>query len=306
MSKAKELLPLPETPVKTVNLFFGISRLTLFKLCCLAPFTWINSFMDVQLYSMNLIQTLLLSIVEGITEFLPISSTGHLILISHLAGVMQTEFVKSFEIIIQLGAILAVVVIYFSKLRINFVLLKNTLIAFLPSAIFGLLFYKYIKMYLIGNTTVVVWSLLIGGVAMLLFEKFFKPNIRYTIYNIPTIQLIAVGLMQVLSMIPGVSRAFATIFGGMVVGMKRKEATEFSFFLAIPTMIAATSLDLIKTDVSMWTSSNLVTLLIGFLVSFATAYVAIRWLIKFVQTHNFNLFGWYRIILALLFFVFGL
>ncbi len=251
---------------------------------------------------MNLFQTLLLSIVEGITEFLPISSTGHLILTSSLLQIQQTEFVKSFEIIIQLGAILAVVVIYFSKLRSNFVLLKNTLIAFLPSAIFGLLFYKYIKMYLIGSTAVVIWSLLIGGIIMILFEKFYKQNNK----KLTNRNYFVIGIFQVFSMIPGVSRAFATIFGGMIVGMKREEATEFSFFLAIPTMIAATSLDLIKTDVSMWTSSNLVTLLIGFLVSFATAYVAIRWLIKFVQTHNFNLFGWYRIILALLFFVFGL
>lgn len=251
---------------------------------------------------MNLLQTLLLSIVEGITEFLPISSTGHLILTSNLLQIQQTEFVKSFEIIIQLGAILAVVVIYFSKLRSNFVLLKNTFIAFLPSAFFGLIFYKLIKTYLIGNTFVVILSLLIGGVVMLLFEKFhtFK-NKKLTFMS-----YLLIGLFQVLSMIPGVSRAFATIFGGMMVGMNRKEATEFSFFLAIPTMVAATSLDLIKTDVSVWTSSNLVTLLIGFLVSFATAYVAIRWLIKFVQNHNFNIFGWYRIILALLFFVFGL
>jgi len=256
---------------------------------------------------MNLIQTLILSIVEGITEFLPISSTGHLILASKLLNIPQTEFVKSFEIIIQLGAILAIVVIYFSKLLRNFVLLKNTLIAFLPSIVFGLLFYDYIKQYLIGNSMVVVWSLLIGGIVMLLFEKFFRPNKtaslrgRYTIYNIPTLQLIAVGLFQVLSMIPGVSRAFATIFGGMVVGKKKDEATEFSFFLAIPTMAAASALDLIKTDVAVWTNSNLTTLLIGFVISFLTAYIVVKWLIKFVQNHNFNIFGWYRIALALIF-----
>ena len=113
-----------------------------------------------------------------------------------------------------------------------------------------------------------------------------------------------IGLFQVVSMIPGVSRAFATIFGGMVVGMSRKKATEFSFFLAIPTMLGATVLDLIKTDISIWTNSNLVTLFLGFLASFATAYVVVKWLIKFVQTHNFIRFGWYRIILALLFILF--
>lgn len=246
---------------------------------------------------MNLIQTLILSVVEGITEFLPISSTGHLILVSELLKIQQTEFVKSFEIIIQLGAILAVVVIYFPKLRSDFVLLKNTFIAFLPSVIFGLFAYKYVKTYLIGNSAVVIWSLLIGGIIMLLFEKFhnFK-NKKLTLLS-----YLLIGLFQVLSMIPGVSRAFATIFGGMVVGMNRKEATEFSFLLAIPTMAAATSLDLIKTDVSVWTSSNLITLLIGFVVSFIVAYLTVKWLIKFVQTHNFNIFGWYRIALALLF-----
>ncbi|MDP3917635.1 MAG: undecaprenyl-diphosphatase UppP [Candidatus Woesebacteria bacterium] len=263
---------------------------------------------------MNLLQTLLLSIVEGITEFLPISSTGHLILTSHLAGVVQTEFVKSFEIIIQLGAILAVVVIYFKKLvPINSNLYeiqlryKNLLIAFLPSAFFGLFFYKYIKLYLIGNTMVVIWSLLIGGIIMILFEKSHpRGGLLLPPREISNKKYFLIGMFQVLSMIPGVSRAFATIFGGMVVGMKREEAVEFSFLLAIPTMGAATGLDLIKTDTAVWSNGNMVTLLIGFLVSFITAYIVVKWLIKFVQSHNFNIFGWYRIILALLFFVFGL
>lgn len=248
---------------------------------------------------MNLFQALLLSVVEGITEFLPISSTGHLILTSHLVGVMQTEFVKSFEIIIQLGAILAVVVIYFRKLITNFDLWKKIIIAFIPSAIFGLLLYKQIKMYLIGNSTVVIWSLLIGGVLMLLFEKFFVPK---KVYVLSTKYYVLIGLFQVLSMIPGVSRAFATIFGGMVVGMNRKEATEFSFFLAIPTMLGATVLDIYKSPIP---TSGVGLLLVGFIGSFLTAYVVIKWLIKYVESHNFNLFGWYRIALALMFILFG-
>lgn len=254
---------------------------------------------------MNLIQTIILSIVEGVTEFLPISSTGHLILVSNLLKIPQTEFVKSFEIIIQFGAILAVVAIYFKKLilNFNFNLWKNILIAFLPSTVFGLLFYRYIKMYLIGSSVVVIWSLLIGGIVMILFEKLFKQKSKKELSNK---DYLLIGLFQVLSMIPGVSRAFATIFGGMVVGMKREKATEFSFLLAIPTMVAATSLDLIKTDVSVWSKNSFMLLAVGFMVSFITAYAVVKWLIKFVQTHNFNLFGWYRIILALLFFVFGL
>lgn len=248
---------------------------------------------------MNLFQTLILSIVEGITEFLPISSTGHLILASSLLKIPQTEFVKSFQIIIQLGAIVAVVVIYFKELvlSLNFDLYKKILFAFLPSVVFGLFFYDYIKDYLIGNSMVVAISLLIGGVAMLLFEKFHKPVHR----SLFTVHYLLIGLFQVLSMIPGVSRAFATIFGGMVVGMNRKEATEFSFFLAIPTMLGASTLDIYKTDLSVWTNSNLVTLLIGFLASFVTAYIVVKWLIKYVQTHDFKIFGWYRIALALIF-----
>jgi undecaprenyl-diphosphatase len=246
---------------------------------------------------MNLLQTIILSIVEGVTEFLPISSTGHLILTSSLLGIIQTEFVKSFEIIIQLGAILAVVVIYSKKLISNFKLWKNILIAFLPSAIFGLFFYKNIKLYLIGNSTVVIWSLLIGGIIMLLFEKYFKPVHR----PLFTIHYLVIGLFQVLSMIPGVSRAFATIFGGMIVGLNRKEATEFSFFLAIPTMLAASALDLIKTEVYEWSTINYKLLAIGFVGSFMTAYIVVKWLIKYVQEHDFRIFGWYRVILTLIF-----
>ncbi|KKP47033.1 MAG: Undecaprenyl-diphosphatase [Candidatus Woesebacteria bacterium GW2011_GWA1_33_30] len=258
---------------------------------------------------MNLFQALLLSIVEGITEFLPISSTGHLILVSNLLKIPQTEFVKSFEIVIQLGAILAVVAIYFRKIITNLdaKLWKNIIVAFLPSAIFGLIFYKYIKLYLIGNSTVVIWSLLIGGIVMLLFEKsHIGSGLLLSPRDISFKKYFLIGLFQILSMIPGISRAFATIFGGMAVGMNRKEAVEFSFLLAIPTMLGATVLDLAKSDMSVWSAVDGRLLAIGFVGSFITAYIVIKWLITFVQTHNFVVFGWYRIILALLFFVFGL
>lgn len=247
---------------------------------------------------MNFIQTIILSIVEGITEFLPISSTGHLILASNLLNIPQTEFVKSFEIIIQLGAILAVVVIYFNKLITNFDMWKKILIAFIPSVIFGAIFYKYIKMYLIGNTQVVIWSLLIGGIVMILFEKFYKTKQYIKNYNLKISNLFVIGLLQSVSMIPGVSRAFATIFGGMVVGMNRRDATEFSFFLAIPTMLGASVLDLYKTGFS-YNSSDYMLLAAGFIGSFITAFIVVKWLIKYVQTHNFVIFGWYRIIVFL-------
>lgn len=248
---------------------------------------------------MNIVQSILLSIVEGISEFLPISSTGHLILASNLLKIPQTEFVKSFEIIIQLGAILAVVVIYFKKLvlNMNLDLWKKILVAFLPSTVFGLILYEPIKLYLIGNSSVVVWSLLLGGIVMIIFEKYHKEKTK----EIKLIDYLKIGLFQVLSMIPGVSRAFATIFGGMVVGMKRPQATEFSFFLAIPTMFAASALDLMKTDISIWTSSNINVLLVGFVGSFITAYFSIKFLINFVQRNTFVSFGIYRIVLALIF-----
>lgn len=261
---------------------------------------------------MDSIQVIILSIVEGITEFLPISSTGHLILVSNLLKITQTEFVKSFEIIIQLGAILAVLLIYFKKLitDLNFDLWKKIIIAFIPSAVFGLFFYKLIKTYLIGNSMVVVLSLLIGGVIMILFERYNEKKqlkgIKIKDKILTNKDYFLIGIFQIFSMIPGVSRAFATIFGGMFVGMNRKKATEFSFFLAIPTMFAASALDLFNTQLSIWTSANYISLMLGFIVSFVTAYIAIKFLIKFVQNHNFLGFGIYRIILAILFALFYL
>jgi undecaprenyl-diphosphatase len=263
---------------------------------------------------MNLIQTLVLSIVEGITEFLPISSTGHLILASNLLKITQTEFVKSFEIIIQLGAILAVVAIYFNKLiiKFDFDLWKKIIIAFIPSIIFGLIFYKLIKTYLIGNSIIVILSLFIGGAIMILFEKFYeRKKQKFNKFKskekvLTNKDYLVIGFFQVFSMIPGVSRAFTTIFGGMLLGMKRKDATEFSFFLAIPTMFAASALDLIKTDLSIWTNSNYLVLGIGFIGSFITAFITIKFLIKFVQNHNFINFGIYRIIISIIFAILAL
>lgn len=248
---------------------------------------------------MNLLQTITLSIVEGITEFLPISSTGHLILTTNLLRITHSEFVKSFEIIIQLGAILAVVVIYFKKivLSLDFKLYRNILISFLPSVVFGFLFYDLIKKYLIGNDIVVITSLFVGGILMLVSEKYLKNKEKK---DLTLLDYLKIGLFQVISMIPGVSRSFATILGGRLTGLTREKATEFSFFLAIPTMAAATALDLLKTDLTTWTNEEYKMLAVGFVVSFLTAYVAVKWLIKYVQTHDFRIFGWYRIVISFL------
>lgn len=243
---------------------------------------------------MSIIQTIILSVVEGFSEFLPISSTGHLILTSDLLKITQTEFVKSFEIIIQLGAILAVVVLYFKKLWNNFVLWKEILLAFVPSAIIGFIFYGFIKDFLIGNSSVVIWSLLLGGIFMIIFEKYFKEKKNSVL---STKHYILIGLFQSFAMIPGVSRAMATIFGGMVVGMDRKKSTEFSFLLAIPTMLGATVLDIYKTNLA-FTKSELGILSLGFIGAFITALITIKWLIKYIQTHNFTYFGVYRILVS--------
>jgi undecaprenyl-diphosphatase len=248
---------------------------------------------------MNYLQTLILSIVEGITEFLPISSTGHLILTTNLLRITHSEFVKSFEIIIQLGAILAVVIIYFKKivLSLDFKLYRNILISFLPSVVFGFLFYDLIKKYLIGNNIVVITSLFVGGILMLISEKYLKNKEKK---DLTLLDYLKIGLFQVISMIPGVSRSFATILGGRLTGLTREKATEFSFFIAIPTMAAATALDLLKTDLTTWTNEEYKMLAVGFVVSFLTAYISVKWLIKYVQTHDFRIFGWYRIVISFL------
>lgn len=254
---------------------------------------------------MNLIQVFVLSIVEGITEFLPISSTGHLILVSKLLNLPQTEFVKSFEIIIQLGAIMAVVVLYFRNLIENKKLYPKILAAFLPSAIIGFILYKFIKQYLIGNSQIVLISLFIGGILLIVLEKLLagiKIKNDLTIEQLGIKQCLLIGLSQAVSMIPGVSRAAATVIGGMSVGLSRSSAVEFSFLLAVPTMAAATGLDLIK-SYQYFSVQDIKLLLIGFVLSFISAKIAVEWLIKFIKNHSLAAFGAYRIILAIAFWI---
>jgi len=255
---------------------------------------------------MNLMQTLILSIIEGITEFLPISSTGHLILVSKLLNIPQTEFAKSFEIIIQLGAIMAVVVLYFKKLILNKKIYPKILAAFLPSAIIGFGLYKFIKQYLIGNPQIVLVSLFIGGILLIVLEKILtrvKIKTNLMIEELDLKSCLLIGLSQTISMIPGVSRAAATIIGGMSVGLSRQDAVEFSFLLAVPTMAAATGLDLIK-SYQYFSAQDIKLLIIGFIVSFISAKIAVEWLIKFMKNHSLAAFGVYRIILAIVFWIF--
>jgi undecaprenyl-diphosphatase len=253
----------------------------------------------------DIFQTIILSIIEGITEFLPVSSTGHLILASQILQIPETDFIKSFEIFIQLGAILAVFVLYFKNVWERKSIWKNIIIAFLPTAAIGLVLYKFVKSYLLGNSMVVVLSLLIGGLILILFEKTIHKK-AVTVKKIEELSIMDsfwIGIAQSVSIIPGVSRSASTIIGGMLVGASREVAVEFSFILAIPTMAAAVGLDLVKSSWS-FTPDQMITLAIGFIVSFITALIVVRWFITFVKQNSFVSFGVYRVVAALLFWYF--
>ncbi len=253
---------------------------------------------------MDYFEVLILSIVEGISEFLPISSTGHLVLVSDLLNIPQTDFVKSFEIIIQLGAILAVVVLYFKKLTENLKLWRIILTAFLPTAVIGFLLYTLVKNYLLGNSLITVSAIFLGGVILIILELLFKEMDHHVgeLEKVNYKQAFLVGLFQSVSIIPGVSRAAASIIGGLFVGLKRKVAVEFSFLLAIPTMFAATSLDLVKSNFN-FSMNEIFLLTTGMITSFIVALVVVKWFLKYIQNHNFIIFGIYRIILAIAFWV---
>lgn len=251
---------------------------------------------------MDLIQVLILSLVEGLTEFLPISSTGHLILTSNLLKIPQTDFVKSFEVIIQLGAILAVVFLYWKKILNSKTLWKKILIAFLPAAVVGYFLYRVIKDVFLGNPVITLWALFLGGILLIVFEVLWKQKDRKldNIEDISNKNALLIGIAQSVSVIPGVSRAGATIVGGLLTGLSRKAAVEFSFLLAIPTMFAATILDL-KESAFNFSSQEFLLLGIGFAGAFITALIAVKFFIKYVQNHTFIPFGVYRIVLSVLY-----
>lgn len=252
---------------------------------------------------MDILQSIVLGIVEGITEFLPISSTGHLILASKLLAIPQTDFVKTFEIAIQSGAILSVISLYWKDLMKNGDTLKKVLVAFIPTGIIGFILYKTIKQYLLGNSSVVLWSLALGGLALIALEMYLKRR-KITEKDIAKVtykDAVIIGIIQSISVIPGVSRSAATIFGGMAMGMDRKTAVEFSFLLAVPTMIAATGLDLVKTSFN-FSASEWGVLAVGFITSYIVAIIAIKWLLSYVRRYSFIPFGIYRIVIAILLF----
>ncbi|MEI8096481.1 MAG: undecaprenyl-diphosphate phosphatase [Candidatus Moraniibacteriota bacterium] len=253
---------------------------------------------------MDFLHALILGIVEGVTEFLPISSTGHMILVSKLLNIPDTEFLKTFEVIIQMGAIFAVVALYWKKLLLDWEIMKRLVVALVPALGVGYLFYASIRKML-GSESVVLWSLLIGGIVIILVETFKKEKTEMSedLATLPYKTVFLIGLSQALAVIPGVSRAGATIMGGLLLGMKRTSIVEFSFLLAVPTMVAATALDLLK-NAHSFSSSDVSALLVGLIVSFVVAIGAIKFFLRFIGTHTFIPFGIYRIVVALLFFFF--
>lgn len=249
---------------------------------------------------MDFWSAILLGGVEGITEFLPISSTGHLVLVSTLLHIPETDFLKSFEVVIQLGAILAVVILYSRRLYRDWILMKRLFLALVPALGVGFIFYKTIRS-LLASPLVVVTALFLGGLFLIIFEFMRKKEVEtYSLDAVTYRQAFLIGLTQASSVIPGVSRAGATIVGGLATGLSRSVAVEFSFLLGVPTMVAAVTLDIIKNPAS-FTFDTIGVLMVGFFVSFVVAMITITFLLRFVRSHTFIPFGVYRLLAALLF-----
>jgi undecaprenyl-diphosphatase len=252
---------------------------------------------------MNTWEAIIIAIVEGLTEFLPVSSTGHMIITSALLGINKDEFTKLFEVCIQLGAILAVVVLYwkkflvFDKNRVNFYI--KLIIAVIPALAFGFLFADKID-ELLESPLVVGISLLLGGIILLFVDNWFKNPQIESDEQMSNFKALRIGFWQCIAMIPGVSRSAATIIGGMQQKLTRHVAAEFSFFLAVPTMAAATGYKLLKgKDLLMSDMGNLKLLLIGNVVAFVVAVIAIRFFISALQKYGFRMWGYYRIIVGI-------
>lgn len=248
---------------------------------------------------MNLLHAIILGIIEGLTEFLPVSSTGHMIIGSTAMGIASHPFVKVFTVAIQFGTILSVVVLYWRRFFQNFQFYVRLLVAFLPAAFFGLLLKKYIDA-LLENIAVVAVALIAGGFVFLFLDGYFEKRSKRdtSVDDITLPKALRIGLFQVISMIPGVSRSAATIIGGLTQGLSPATAAEFSFFLAVPTMFAATvkSLwDYVKDEGGTFTQHDMMMLAVGNVVGFVVAMVAIKAFIGYLTRHGFKVFGYYRI-----------
>lgn len=251
---------------------------------------------------MTILHSIVFGVIEGVTEFLPISSTAHLLLTAHVLQLSQSEFQKTFEIVIQLGSILSVVVLYWRSLILDREVLKRVIVAFVPTAIIGLLLHKVVRNILFESEQTVLWALFLGGIVLVMFDRWDKrrddavDHMKQITYP----QAALIGCFQAIAIIPGVSRSGATIVGGMMLGLSRTTIVDFSFVLAIPTMLAATGLDLLKTG-TQFSGNEYTMLAIGFVVSFLVALAVIRWFLAYIKKHTFVPFGVYRILVALAF-----
>ncbi len=250
---------------------------------------------------MSIIQSIILAIVEGLTEFLPVSSTGHMIIASSVLGIAENEFVKNYTVIIQFGAILSVLVLYWKRFLKSVDFYVKLFIAFIPAAIIGFLASDYIDM-LLENVIVVACTLLLGGIFLLFVDKIFEKNESKGETETNLKSAFIIGVFQVIAMIPGVSRSAATIIGGLTQKLTRKAAAEFSFFLAVPTMFAATCYKLLKIYQSEagFSAHDIQILVVGNIVAFIVAMLAIKFFISFLTKHGFKIFGWYRIAVGII------
>lgn len=247
---------------------------------------------------MTYLHSFILGIVEGLTEFLPISSTGHMIIASSVMGIEESSFTKAFEVIIQFGAILSVLVLYWKRFLPNWNFYKKLFVAFLPTAIIGFIM-KDVVENLLGNVQVVAWSLILGGLVLVWSDKAFAhlTAVGRKTSDLSYLDSVKLGLFQSIAMIPGVSRSGATIMGGLTLGLNKREAAEFSFFLAVPTMAAATLYKLLKIYKTIQ-PEQINVLMVGLVVSFIVAMIAIKGFIGIVTRYGFRGFGYYRIVLG--------
>lgn len=247
----------------------------------------------------------LLGVLEGLTEFIPVSSTGHLLLAGHFLGFQSAG--KTFEVVIQLGAVLAIFTVYAAKLwlvastahkdPVQLRLLVAVLLAFLPAVVAGVLLRDFIKTVLFESPQLIAWMLILGGIVLLVADRIAPEPVHESVDDVPLRKALAIGLFQCLALVPGVSRSGATIVGGLMLGVSKRAAAEFSFFLSMPTMGAAFAYDLFKSR-DVLDFSALSDIAIGFGAAFITAILVVRWVLDYVSKHGFALFGWWRIVVG--------
>ncbi len=248
---------------------------------------------------MDLLKAFILGIVEGLTEFLPISSTAHLLIAQKFLRIPQTEFISFFDIVIQSGAILAVIFSYFKYLKVNHYLIKKIFVSFLPTAIIGFILHKIIKNYFFNSMNLIVGAMFFIGFLFVAFEIISKKSKKKILSKMNYLEAIIIGLGQSLAIVPGVSRAGAVILTMLLLGFRRDEAAIYSFLLAVPTIMAASGLEIIKSDLKViFVGNNFLSFLIGFFTSFFVALVVIQWFINFLKRRSLIFFGIYRMALA--------